>query len=312
MHATDLPMQKTELNPNKALWEKGDFTRIAETMRARGEALVEKFGIKKGLGYSTWVAVTPRRSPRPNAALMCWAWISRPTWSPRNKRAKVSVSPTAGFSSDVATEGCADQTRPLKHFERCLPPSVHVRRDDIRVTRPGGDIVIADPQRSDVRSAGLKVLGLHAAAEEGSSADTGASKAPPLQEFRRQEYPFAPTFTFTSPHAGRLRRPVQELLRAGHECLRSRGEERAGGGSAGAARAPVQGAEQELTQGHNLHSRDVPARHGCALTLEDLDLGPERRETVAQALAASAYRLSICLPWGAVAIAYVVARALIG
>jgi hypothetical protein len=46
--------------------------------------------------------------------------------------------------------------------------------------------------------------------------------------------------------------------------------------------------------------------------LEDLDLGPERRETVAQALAASAYRLSICLPWGAVAIAYVVARALIG
>src|SRR5678815_3022500 len=49
MHATDLPMQKTELNPNKALWEKGDFTRIAETMRESGEALVEKFGIRKGL-----------------------------------------------------------------------------------------------------------------------------------------------------------------------------------------------------------------------------------------------------------------------
>ena len=27
-------------NPNQALWEKGDFTRIAATMRESGEALV--------------------------------------------------------------------------------------------------------------------------------------------------------------------------------------------------------------------------------------------------------------------------------
>lgn len=32
-------------NPNKALWEKGDFTRIAATMRESGEALVKKIGI---------------------------------------------------------------------------------------------------------------------------------------------------------------------------------------------------------------------------------------------------------------------------
>ena len=37
------------MNPNKALWEKGDFTRIAETMRESGKALVEKFGITQGL-----------------------------------------------------------------------------------------------------------------------------------------------------------------------------------------------------------------------------------------------------------------------
>src|SRR4029453_929451 len=36
-------------NPNKALWEKGDFTRIAETMRESGEALVQRLGITKGL-----------------------------------------------------------------------------------------------------------------------------------------------------------------------------------------------------------------------------------------------------------------------
>ena len=37
------------MNPNKALWEKGDFTRIAETMRESGAALVAKLGISKGL-----------------------------------------------------------------------------------------------------------------------------------------------------------------------------------------------------------------------------------------------------------------------
>src|SRR5262245_5001771 len=36
------------MNPNKALWEKGDFTRIAESMRESGEALVKSLGITKG------------------------------------------------------------------------------------------------------------------------------------------------------------------------------------------------------------------------------------------------------------------------
>ena len=37
------------MNPNKALWEKDDFTRIAESMRQSGEALVKGHGITKGL-----------------------------------------------------------------------------------------------------------------------------------------------------------------------------------------------------------------------------------------------------------------------
>src|ERR1700741_385742 len=36
-------------NPNKALWEKGDFTRIAESMRESGDALVESLGVTEGL-----------------------------------------------------------------------------------------------------------------------------------------------------------------------------------------------------------------------------------------------------------------------
>jgi hypothetical protein len=33
------------MNPNKALWEKGDFTAIAALMRESGEALVKSIGI---------------------------------------------------------------------------------------------------------------------------------------------------------------------------------------------------------------------------------------------------------------------------
>src|SRR3954452_1371549 len=37
------------MNPNKALWEKGDFTRIAATMRESGDALVGRIGVTPGL-----------------------------------------------------------------------------------------------------------------------------------------------------------------------------------------------------------------------------------------------------------------------
>src|SRR3954451_9729593 len=43
-----LPLELcSNMNPNKALWEKGDFTRIADTMRESGEALVQKLGITR-------------------------------------------------------------------------------------------------------------------------------------------------------------------------------------------------------------------------------------------------------------------------
>src|SRR5215203_5108762 len=45
----DRLMTSALANPNKALWEKGDFTRIADTMRESGAAIVEQLGIAKGL-----------------------------------------------------------------------------------------------------------------------------------------------------------------------------------------------------------------------------------------------------------------------
>src|SRR4051794_34544642 len=42
-------MKDNSINPNRALWEKGDFTRIAATMRESGDALVAKLGVKRGM-----------------------------------------------------------------------------------------------------------------------------------------------------------------------------------------------------------------------------------------------------------------------
>jgi hypothetical protein len=37
------------MNPNKALWAKGDFTRIAASIRESGETLVSTLGVKAGI-----------------------------------------------------------------------------------------------------------------------------------------------------------------------------------------------------------------------------------------------------------------------
>lgn len=37
------------VNPNKALWEMGDFTRLAQTMRESGEELVDWIGVRPGM-----------------------------------------------------------------------------------------------------------------------------------------------------------------------------------------------------------------------------------------------------------------------
>jgi cyclopropane fatty-acyl-phospholipid synthase-like methyltransferase len=37
------------MNPNKALWEKGDFSRIAVSMRTSGERCVDQLGITAGV-----------------------------------------------------------------------------------------------------------------------------------------------------------------------------------------------------------------------------------------------------------------------
>src|SRR5690348_15319501 len=47
MSIETLVEQTKNVNPNKALWEKGDFTELAATMRESGKALVKKIGVQK-------------------------------------------------------------------------------------------------------------------------------------------------------------------------------------------------------------------------------------------------------------------------
>src|SRR4029079_18149596 len=77
------------MNPNKALWEKGDFTRIAETMRESGDALVQRLGITKGmkvldLGCGDGTTALP--AAKLGAAGLC-ADIARHLVDAGNKRA---------------------------------------------------------------------------------------------------------------------------------------------------------------------------------------------------------------------------------
>jgi cyclopropane fatty-acyl-phospholipid synthase-like methyltransferase len=70
------------MNPNKTLWEKGDFTRIASSMRESGEAFVGTLGIVKGLkvldlGCGDGTTAIPAAT----RGAECSASTSRATWS---------------------------------------------------------------------------------------------------------------------------------------------------------------------------------------------------------------------------------------
>ncbi len=72
------------MNANKALWEKGDFTRIAESMRDSGEALVDGLGITRGLDVLTSDAATARPPCRRRAAARTSSASTSPptSWRP--------------------------------------------------------------------------------------------------------------------------------------------------------------------------------------------------------------------------------------
>jgi ubiquinone/menaquinone biosynthesis C-methylase UbiE len=139
------------MNPNKALWEKGDFTRIAESMRESGEELVQKLGVTKGmkvldLGCGDGTTALPEARL---GADVLGVDIAANLVEAANKRAKAE-----GLANCRFQEGDATDLRDLQDgaFDLVVsifgamfaPKPFDVAKEMTRVTRPGGRIVMGN------------------------------------------------------------------------------------------------------------------------------------------------------------------------
>ena len=139
------------MNPNKALWEKGDFTRIAQTMRESGEAVVGGLGITKGLKVLD-VGCGDGTTAIPEAKLgadVLGVDISSPLVAAATRRAH-----DMGLSNIRFQEGdaCDLAGVPDKSFDLVVsifgamfaPRPMDVAKSLVRVTKPGGRIVMGN------------------------------------------------------------------------------------------------------------------------------------------------------------------------
>ena len=139
------------INPNKALWEKGDFTRIAETMRESGEQLVESLGISPGmnildLGSGDGTTALPAAK---RGAEVLGVDIASNLVAAGNARARAAGLNNLQFREGDASNlvGLADSRFDLvvSIFGAMFAPRpFEVAREMVRVTRPGGRIVMGN------------------------------------------------------------------------------------------------------------------------------------------------------------------------
>src|SRR5215204_120337 len=144
-------LQQPIVNPNKALWEKGDFTRLAETMRESGSNLIKSLGISKGmeildLGCGDGTTAIP--AARLGADVL-GVDIARNLVAAGNNRAK-----QAGLSNCRFQEGDATNLQELENESFDLVVSIFgamfaprpfdVASEMVRLTRKGGRIVMGN------------------------------------------------------------------------------------------------------------------------------------------------------------------------
>lgn len=141
----------TTMSPNQALWEKGDFTRIAASMRRSGEALISQLGITKNhyvldLGCGDGTTAIP--SARTGAKVF-GVDIARNLVEAGNKRAKEE-----GLSNITFQHGDAGNLHQLpdNSFDMVVsifgamfaPKPMDVAREMVRVAKRGGKIVMGN------------------------------------------------------------------------------------------------------------------------------------------------------------------------
>src|SRR5438093_4430 len=139
------------MNPNKALWEKGDFTEIAALMRQSGEAVVESLGITTplrvlDLGCGDGTTAVPLALL---GADVVGIDIATNLVDAGNKRAAEAGLNRLTFQEGDACnlQGVSDHSfdLTLSLFGAMFAPKpFDVAKEMVRVTRPGGRIVMGN------------------------------------------------------------------------------------------------------------------------------------------------------------------------
>lgn len=139
------------MNANKLLWEKGDFTRIAESMRESGATLVDKLGITKGLnvldlGCGDGTTAIPEAKLGAN---VLGVDIASNLVTAGNSRAKAEALSNCSFQEGDATDlnGLKDKSFDLvvSIFGAMFAPKpFDVAKEMVRVTKPGGKIIMGN------------------------------------------------------------------------------------------------------------------------------------------------------------------------
>ena len=139
------------MNPNKALWEKGDFTRIADTMRQSGEELVSKLGVTAGmkildLGCGDGTTALPEAQ---RGAQVLGVDIAGNLVAAGTQRAAAAGLNNCTFQEGdaCALTGLADHSFDMvvSIFGAMFAPKpFDVAKEMVRVTKPGGKIVMGN------------------------------------------------------------------------------------------------------------------------------------------------------------------------
>ncbi|NCI50978.1 class I SAM-dependent methyltransferase [Sediminibacterium roseum] len=139
------------MNPNKALWEKGDFTRLAETMRESGALLVSRLGITEGmdvldLGCGDGTTAIPEAKLKAN---VLGVDIAENLVAAGNERVRKEGLTNVRFQEGDAVDlkDLADESFDLvvSIFGAMFAPQpFEVAKSMVRVTRKGGRIVMGN------------------------------------------------------------------------------------------------------------------------------------------------------------------------
>jgi ubiquinone/menaquinone biosynthesis C-methylase UbiE len=145
------PVEVLPMNPNKELWEKGDFTQIAAFMRQSGEAVVDSLGVTQtmqvldlGCGDGTTAVPLAR-----TGAEVVGIDIARNLVEAGNRRAREAGLTRLKFQEGDACDlaGVNDDSFDLVltvFGAMFAPKPFDVAKETVRVTKPGGRIVMGN------------------------------------------------------------------------------------------------------------------------------------------------------------------------